>query len=130
MDIKESFLSMSKRLMIARKLLCSQQHPLRRNQMPEQPLFFTGWSGIEFFYSFLRLTQSVRQPLVPYPSLCSTFFTYRTSCRSIGHQVLPIQPLPREAEDFHRGRKYPRDVALLTYLATSDKKVIFGRFYL
>ena len=40
-------------------------------------------------------TQSVRPPLVIYPSLCSTCISYRTPCYSIVHQVLPTQPLPR-----------------------------------
>ena len=35
---------------------------------------------------------------------------------AIGYQVFPKQPLPREAEDFLRGGKYPKDVPLPTYL--------------
>ena len=35
------------------------------------------------------LTQSVRLPMVTYPSLYSTCVTYRTLCHAIGHQVLP-----------------------------------------
>ena len=62
-------------------------------------------------------TQSVRLPLVTYPSLCSTIMTYRTPCHVSGHQVLPTQPLPREAEDFPRGGKHSKHVPLLTYLA-------------
>ena len=53
---------------------------------------------------------------VTYPSLCSTCVTYRTPCYAIGHQVLPTQPLPREAEDFPRGHKHFKHVPLLTYL--------------
>ena len=52
----------------------------------------------------------------PYPSLCSTCVTYRTPCHAIGHQVLPTQPLPREAEDFPRGDKHFKHVPPLTYL--------------
>ena len=37
-------------------------------------------------------TQSVRLPLVTYPSLCSTCVTYRTLCHAIGHQALPLNP--------------------------------------
>ena len=70
--------------------------------MPEQPLL-TGCLGIQFFYSPPFPTQSIRLPLVTYPSLCSTFVTYRTPGHAIGHQVLPTQPLPRGAEDFPRG---------------------------
>ena len=36
-------------------------------------------------------TQSVKTPLLPYPSLCNTCLTYRTPCHAIGHQVLPTQ---------------------------------------
>ena len=61
-------------------------------------------------------TQSVRLPLVTYPSLCSTCVTYRTLCHAIGHQVLPTQPLPREVEDFPRGDKYFKHVSPPTYL--------------
>ena len=61
-------------------------------------------------------TQSVRLPLVTYPSLCSTCVTYRTPCHASGHQVLPIQPLLSEAEDFRWGEKYFKHVPLLTYL--------------
>ena len=79
-----------------------------------------------FSIHFLSLTQLVRAPLVPYDLLSSTCMTYRTSYHSIGHQVLSTQPLPREAQDFPRGRKYPKDVPLLT----SHLKVLPGRFYL
>ena len=61
-------------------------------------------------------TQSVRLPLVTYPSLCSTCVTYRTLCHAIGHQVLPAQPLPREVEDFPRGDKHFKHVPPPTYL--------------
>ena len=80
-------------------------------------VLLTGCLGIQFcFFSPPFLTQSVRLPLVTYPSLCSTCVTYRTLCNAIGHQVLPTQPLPREAEDFPRGDKYFKHVPLLTYL--------------
>ena len=61
-------------------------------------------------------TQSVRLPLVSYPSLCSTCVTYRRLCIAIGQQVLPTQPIPREAEDFPRGDKHFKHVSPLTYL--------------
>ena len=54
--------------------------------------------------------------LVTYPSLCSTCVTYRTLCHALGHQVLPTQSLPREAEDFPRGDKYFKHVPPPTYL--------------
>ena len=76
----------------------------------------TGCLDIQFFYSPPFPTQSVRLPLVTFPSLCSTCVTYRTPCHAIGHQVLPTQPLPREAKDFPRGDKYFKHVPPLTYL--------------
>ena len=51
--------------------------------------------------------QSVKLHLVTYSSLSRTCVTYRTSCCSIGDQVLPKKFLPREAEDFPRSGKYP-----------------------
>ena len=78
---------------------------------------FTGCLSIRFFESSLIPTRSVRLPLVTYPSLWNTCVAYRTPCHSTGHQVLPTQPLPREAEDFPRGGKHSKHVLLLTYLA-------------
>ena len=68
--------------------------------------------------------------MVPYRLLWSTCVTYRMPCYSIGQQVFPTQLLPREAEDFPRGSKYPKDVPLSTYLDNLQQKDIFGRFYL
>ena len=79
--------------------------------------FFFECLGIQFFNSLPFLTQSVRLPLVTYPSLCSTYATYGTLCHAIGHQVLPTQPLPREAKDFPRGDNHSKHNPLLTYLA-------------
>ena len=53
-----------------------------------------------FFIHSPFLTQSIRLPLVTYPSLFSTFVTYGTLCYGSGHQMLSTQPLPREAESF------------------------------
>ena len=67
--------------------------PLGETGCLSNPNFLlTGSSGIQFFYSPPFPTQSVRSPLVTYPSLCSTCVTYRTLCHAIGHQVLPTQP--------------------------------------
>ena len=64
--------------------------PLGETGCLSNPYFlFTGSSGIQFFDSPPFSTQSVRPPLVTYPSLCSTCVTYRTLCHGIGHQVLP-----------------------------------------
>ena len=61
----------------------------------------TGCLDIQFFTP-LFLTQSVRLPLVTYPSPSSICVTYRTPCHTSGHQVLPTQPLLREAGSFLR----------------------------
>ena len=51
-----------------------------------------GCLGIQLLYSTtLFPTQSARQSLVTYPSLCSTCVTYTKPYHSIGHQVLPTQ---------------------------------------
>ena len=79
------------------------KNPLGETGCLSSPYFLlTGCLGIQFFDSSPFPTQSVRLTLVTYPSLCSTCVTYRTPCHAIGHQVLPSQPLPREAEDFPR----------------------------
>ena len=69
---------------------------------------FTYYISTQFFDSppFFFPTQSVRSPLVSYPSLCSTCMTYSMLCAVIGYQVLPTQPLPREVEDFLRGDRH------------------------
>ena len=54
--------------------------------------------------------------MAPYHSLCSTCVIYGTPCHVIGHQVLPTQPLTREAEDLPRGCKLHEDVPLPTCL--------------
>ena len=83
--------------------------------LPKHPVFlFT-----------LALTQSVRLPMVTYPSLCSTCVTYWTLCHAIGHQVLPTQPLPREAEDFPRGDRHFKHVPPLTYLIYLSPKELY-----
>ena len=95
--------------------------PLGETGCLSNPYFLvTGSSGIQFFDSPPFPTQSVRLPLVTYPSLCSTCMTYRTPCH--GHQVLPTQPLPREVEDFPRGDKHFKHVPPPTYLFTSHQK--------
>ena len=85
--------------------------------MSRQPLFFTYWLLHYFWFTSLFQTQSVRLHLFTYPSLCSICMTCRIPCRSIGHQVLPTQPLRKEAEDFPRGGKHSKHVPPLTYLA-------------
>ena len=91
--------------------------PLGETGCLSNPYFLlTGCLSTQFFDSPSILTQSLRLPLVTYPSLCSTSVTYRTPCHAIGHQVLPTQSLPREVEDFPRGDKYFKNVPPLTYL--------------
>ena len=63
--------------------------------MVRQPLLFvTGCLTIQCFDS-PPFFNTVRPPQTTYSSLCSTCPTYRTSCHTIGHQTLPIHPLPR-----------------------------------
>ena len=77
----------------------------------------TGCLGIQFLIHLSISRQSVRLHLVTYPSLCSTSVTYRTPCHASGHQVLPTQSPPREADDFRRCGKHSKHVPLLTCLA-------------
>ena len=95
--------------------------------MPMQPLLFAYWLPRHpVFLIYLPIPkQSVRPPLVTYHSLCSTSVTYRTPCHAIGHQVLPTQHLPREAEDFPRGDKYFKHVPPLTYLTYFSLKGVY-----
>ena len=84
--------------------------PLGETGCLTSPYFFTGCSNIKFFDSSLSpsLFQSTAsQATLAYSSLWRTCVTYRTSCCSIGDQVLPNKFLPREAEDFPRSVKYP-----------------------
>ena len=91
----------------------------------------TGSLGVQFFNSFFFLpTQWSRPPLITYSSLCSTCMSYRTTCHPTGHQVLPTQPVPREAEDFRRGGMHSKHMSLLTCLAwqqlvTNNLRLIF-----
>ena len=82
----------------------------------------TGCLGIQFFNLPPFSTESVRLPLVTYPSLRSTCVTCRTPCHGIGHQVLSTQPIPREVEDFHRSDKYFKHVPPATYLICFSPK--------
>ena len=91
--------------------------PLGETGCLSNPYFLlTGCLGNQFLIHSPFSTQSVRLPLVIYPSLCSTCVTYRTSYHAIGHQLLPTQPLTREAEDFPRSDKYFKHAPPLTYL--------------
>ena len=88
--------------------------------------YFTYWlpKHPDFWFT-LTLTQSVRLPMVTYPSLCSSFVTYETLCHAIGRQVLPTQPLPREAEDLPRGDRHFKHVPPLTYLICLSPKELY-----
>ena len=63
--------------------------------------------------------------MVTYQSLYSTCMAYRKPCHSIGHQVFPIQPLPREAEDFPKADKHFKHEPLLTYLIYFSPKGVY-----
>ena len=84
--------------------------------MNRQPLLFTYWLlKYPVFWLTYFPTQSVRLPtLVTYFSLCSTCATYRTPCHFIDHQVLPTQPLTREAGHFLGGDKHSKNIPLVT----------------
>ena len=45
--------------------------------------------------------------------MCSHYVTYGRLFHAIGYQVLPSQPLAREADNFPRGGKYFNYVPLL-----------------
>ena len=77
---------------------------------------FLDCSGIQFSNLPPFPAQSVRLPLVTFPSLCSTCVTYRTPCHANNYQVLLTQPLHRKTEDFPRNGKHSKHVLLLTYL--------------
>ena len=97
------------------------------------PLGETGYLGNPYFIHWLpkhplfwfTLTQSVRLPMITYPSLCSPCVTYGTLCHAIDHQVLPTQPLSREAEDFPRGDKYFKHVPPLIYLICLSPRKLY-----
>ena len=79
-------------------------------------------------FSFCPTIQFLIHP-PPFPNIISKatlgtlpftlqhMFHLRSPCRAIGHLALPTQPLPREAEDFPSGGKYPKHVLLPTNLA-------------
>ena len=94
--------------------LKSLQNFLRRNWVLMQPLLFTYWLPTHLVFDS-HLTQSVRLPMVTYPSFCSTCVTCRMSCHAIGHRVLLTQPLPKEAGDFSTGGNHSVHMPLLTY---------------
>ena len=88
---------------------------------------FLNCSGILFFDShpFSQLSQSTvrgRLPLVTYPSLCSTYVTYKIPWRS---PVPPTQPLPKETKDYPSRDKYFKHVPPLTYLIYFSKKGVY-----
>ena len=80
--------------------------------MLEPSSTFTCCSSIQFFNLHLfpnTLSEATN-------GILTLTVTYGVPCHSIGHEALPTQPLPREAEDFPRGDKYPKDVPIPTYL--------------
>ena len=93
-------------------------------------LFFWMLRHPIFWFTSLFLTQSVRVPLVTYPSLCCAYVSYGTPWHAIGHQALPPNSLPRKAEDLPRGGYHSKHMPLLTYLAWLepiyyDPKLVF-----
>ena len=76
--------------------------------MLEQPLVITGYLEIQSFNLITFPNTVSKATLVTLP--------FYMPCQSIGHQVLPTQPLPKEAEDFPGSGNYPKDAQLPTYL--------------
>ena len=77
------------------------------------PLFLLiGCSSIQFFDSTGFSQHSQLGYLLSFPpSLCRFFMIYRTTCHSIGHQLLPTQYIFGEAEYFQKGGHIPNLVA-------------------
>ena len=115
--------------------LCLSKTPLGETGCQGNPYFLlTGCIGIQFFDSPpFSPTQSVRPPLVHYPSLCSTCVTYGTLCHANGHHVLPTQPLSREVQDFLGGERHFKHVHSLTYyisnLPLTKRGILVGSTY-
>ena len=71
------------------------------------PYFFTCWLPKHpvFWFTPLFSIQPVRLPLATYLWLYSTCVTYRTSCYTIGHQVLPTSAfnvIPRPSMSYRK----------------------------
>ena len=67
--------------------------PLGETGCLSNPYFLlTGSSDIQFFDSPPFPTQSVRLPLVTYPSLCSTCVTYRSYAMPLVTKCFPPNP--------------------------------------
>ena len=53
-------------------------------------------------YFFSNFNNTVRSPLVTYPSLCSTCVTYGAPCHARGHRHFPPNSVYRECYGFER----------------------------
>ena len=95
-----------------------------------QPLFLSGCSSIQLFNSLLLLIGYHPTPLVTTLISFNLHKSRDTIRRHWTTLSFPIQYLPREADDFPSGGKYPKHVPLPIYLATSHQKVLLGRFHL
>ena len=90
---KKCKLNVKKNVNYAKNMVTFKKNPSEETGCLGNPYFLlTGAKESCFFIHFLILTQSVRQPVVTYHSLCSTYVPYRTPCHAIGHQVLPTHP--------------------------------------
>ena len=87
---------------------------------------FLDCSGIQFFDSppLCQHSQLVYLCL-PTPNCAALVWLTGHPCHASGHQVLIIQPLLREAEDFPRGGKHFTHVLLLTYLIYFSPKRVY-----
>ena len=82
--------------------------PLGETGCLSNPFYSLAAQVSNFLIHPLSRTQLVTRHLVASTSL------YNPCVRAIGLQVLPTQPLPREAEDLPKGGKYFNYVPLLT----------------
>ena len=80
------------------------EFPGSKNEKKTHSVCFGKWN-------FLALKNLIK---LIYHFLYSACVNYGTLCYATEHQVLPTQFLPREAEDFPRGRRYFNHVPLLT----------------
>ena len=76
--------------------------------------FFT--DDEEIYEKYNEIWEVVKKLLKLKFTIGTSLLIYRMPCHAIGHQVLPTQPLPREAGDFPRGDKCFKHVPTLTYL--------------
>ena len=101
--------------------------PLEETRCLTNPYVFIGCSSIQFFNSrlFCKTVNQFTFNTLPLTvqhlgNLWNTMPLHYMLC----HQLRPTPLLPRQAEVFPGGEKYPKHVPLLTYLVYSSPKGI------